>query len=106
MHRAHELAELRSLLETGCKILSLRLRNIVLHRTDRNQVADLKILHVVKLCKLANHVERERVGHDAIPIPIKITIAPQIVSQGGTSCKSKKARNADPMGSANDTIAT
>ena len=106
MRAAHELAELRSLLETCCKISSPRLRHIVLHRTGRNQVADLKISRNVKLCKLMNHVGRVRAGHDATPIPIKMMIAPQIVSQGGTSYNSQKARNADPIGSANDTIAT
>ena len=60
----------------------------------------------MKLCKLANHVECECAGHDAMPIPIKMMIAPKIVNGGGTSRSSKKARIADPIGSANDTIAT
>ena len=102
--RARELAEVKSPV-SGSILISL-LRHIVLQRSGRNQVADLKILYAVKLCKLLNHVVRERAGHDAMPIPIKITIAPKMVNGGGTSCKTRNARIEDPIGSASATIAT
>ena len=102
--RAHELAKVKS--PVSRTILISLLRHIVLQRSVRNQVADLKILYTLKLCKLLNHVARERAGHDAMPMPIKITIAPKIVNGGGTSRNTRNARIEDPIGSASATIAT
>ena len=101
---AHELAEVKS--PVSGMILIPLLRHIVLQRSGRNQVADLKILCTLKLCKLLNHVARERAGHDAMPMPIKITVAPKIVNGGGTSSNTRNASIEDPIGSASATIAT